>query len=533
MLGLQRLKVVRELSQKTPDWIHKDLFRILNKEDIWFAAYENIKGNKGALTPGVTAKTLDGTSMGTLRTIQNKVLEENYSFKPIKQTWIPKANGKLRPLGLPKPDDKIVQEVIRMVLEAVYEPIFDDRSFGFRSGKGVHDALKHVEERFRWVDWVIKGDIQNAYPTIDHKILRDLLRKRIDDPRFLHLINKSLKCEVYTNPDTLYSKIGVPQGSIVSPILANIYFHELDNWIIQKEKKYESEKSTKRNPKYRRIEHQISKISKQLDKLELNSKERKPLRRQIKALIQERNQVPSLMDSGIKVEFVRYADDWMIGVKGTSSLTKQIKEEVTEFFEKDLKQSLDSNKTKIINLKSGKVTFLGYDIFLPRNMKLVKYKMAGSKQTIRRQTPMLRFQIPINNILKRLKERGYITYKNDKWRPISKKGYTPLEDDVIVRHFSSVLRGLLNFYSGATDWSHLQYIHYILHMSCAMTLAHRHRLTSNKIFKKHGKRLEIVDKTVNPPKTLAYFPYRKSWKATDRKWLVAKEFLDPFTIYAN
>ena len=533
MLGLERLKVVRELGQKNSNWIHKDLFRILKKDDIWFAAYENIKGNKGALTPGITKETLDGTSIGTLRNLKEKVLEESYSFKPVKQTWIPKANGKLRPLGLPTPDDKIVQEVIRMVLEAVYEPIFDNRSFGFRSGKGVHDALKHVEERFRWVDWVIKGDIQNAYPTIDHKILRKLLGKRIEDSRFLNLINKSLKCGIYTNPETLYSKIGVPQGSIVSPILANIYFHELDTWIIQKEKEYFSEKSTKKNSKYRQLEYQISKISKQMDELELNSKERKDLRRQIKSLIQTRNETPSLADPGTKIEFVRYADDWMIGVKGPYSLAKQIKKEVTQLFEEELKQTLDPKKTQIINLRSGKVNFLGYNIFLPRNMKLVKYKVAGGKQTVRRQTAMLRFHVPVIHILQRLNERGYITYKNNKWRPTSKSGYTPLEDEVIVRHFASVWLGLLNFYSGATNWSHLQYIHYLLHMSCAMTLAHRHRSTSSKIFKKHGKNLDILDKTIDPPKKLAYFPYKKSWKVADRKWLVTKEFRDPFTIYAN
>ena len=193
MLGLERLKVIRKTSQEKPGWVHRDLFRILKKDDIWFAAYENIKGNKGGLTPGVTKETLDGTSIGTLRNLKQKVVEESYSFKPVKQTWTPKTNGKLRPLGLPTPDDKIVQEVIRMVLEAVYEPIFDDKSFGFRSGRGVHDALQYMEEKFRWVDWVIKGDIQNAYPTIDHTILRKILRERISDPRFLRLINKWLK----------------------------------------------------------------------------------------------------------------------------------------------------------------------------------------------------------------------------------------------------------------------------------------------------------------------------------------------------
>jgi len=166
-------------------------------------------------------------------------------------------------------------------------------------------------------------------------------------------------------------------------------------------------------------------------------------------------------------------------------------------------------------------------------MKLVKYKKQNGKQTIRRSTPRLRFQVPVDKVLKRLNERGYITYLNNKVRPVSKRSYTPLEDEVIVNHFKSVWTGLLNFYSGTTNWSHLQYIHYLLHMSCAMTLAHRHRSSSNKIFKKHGKRLEIMDKTGDTVKVIAYFPYRTSWKVSDQKWQYAKILKDPFTIYAN
>jgi group II intron reverse transcriptase/maturase len=530
MKGLKRLNEIRE----NPDWIHRDIFRILRKEDIWFAAYENVKGNKGALTPGVTKDTLDETSIGKLRLLQQDVLEERYRFKPVKQTWIPKANGKGLPTSFAlKFDDKIVQEVIRMVLEAVYEPIFDERSFGFRSGKGVHDALKYVEEEFRWVDWVIKGDIQNAYPTIDHSILRLLLSRKIDDPRFLRLINKSLKCGVYKNPQTVYSKLGVPQGSIVSPILANIYFHELDQWVNQKRKEYFSPKSTKRNQIYKKLQYQIKKASEKLDQTDPTSIEARNMLREMKGLIAQRNQTPSLLDPGVQVRYVRYADDWMIGVKGPCSLAKQLREEVDEFFETKLRQTLDPEKTKVINLRAGKVNFLGYDIFLPRNIKLVKYKRKGAKQTMRRQSPTLRFHLPVKKVLQRLNERGYITYTNNRWRPVSKSDYTPLDDEIIVRHFSSVWRGIRNFYSGTTNWSHLQYIHYLLHMSCAMSLGHRHRVSSRKIFQKHGKRLEIIDQSGETPKILAYFPYHTNWKVSDRKWQTAKTFRDPFTIYAN
>jgi group II intron reverse transcriptase/maturase len=533
MNGLERLRVVSELSRNKPEWIHKDIFRILHKEDIWYSAYENIKGNKGALTPGVMKETLDGTGRARLQKIQQKVLDESHRFQPVKQTWIPKANGKRRPLGLPTPNDKIVQEVIRMVLEAIYEPIFDKRSFAFRSGIGVHDALQYVEREFRWVDWIIKGDIRHAYPTIDHTILCEILSRRIQDPRFIRLIRKSLKGGVSVNPETLYSKLGVPQGSVVSPILTNIYYDELDKFVTQKGLEVYLEKSTKRHPKYKQLEHQIKKVSQQLDQIERNSEQHNNLTREVKRLIQQRNQTPSLLDQGIELKYVRYANNWIIGVKGPRKLAVQIREEVEEFFRIHLKQELDPDKTKIINLGTGKVSFLGYEIFLPRNMKLVKYKKQNGKQMVRNSTPTLRFQVPVDTVLKRLNERGYIAYLDNKIRPISKGSYTPLEDEVIVSHFRSVWLGLLNFYSGTTNWSHLQYIHYLLHMSCAMTLSHRHRSSCKKIFKKHGKRLEIMDSKAQTPKVIAYFPYKTSWKISDRKWQPAKTWKDPFTIYAN
>ncbi len=526
MKGLERLRVVRELSRNNPRWEHKELFRLLRKEDIWVTAYENIKGNKRALTSGVTRATLDGTSIQKLRKVQMEVLAERYQFKPAKQTWIGK------PLGIPTPDDKLVQEVIRMVLEAIYEPNFDDRSFGFRSGKGVHDALEYVEKQFRWADWVIKGDIKNAYPTIEHRKLCQILSLRIKDQRFMNLIQKSLKGGVSQNSQTIYSKLGVPQGSIVLPILANIYFNELDVWVTKKSQEVYKEKSLKGHPKYKQLEYQIQKISKQVNEFDRNSKERDQYVREIKRLIQERNQTPSLCDKGIEIQYTRYADDWIIGVKGPQKLAEQIKEEVGIFLWDHLKQELDPNKTKIINIRAGKFIFLGYDIFLPRNMKLVKYKGKG-KQTIRRSMPMLRLQLPIDKVTKRLQERGYIAYSKNQIRPISKGSYTPLEDEVIVNHFRSVWLGLLNFYSGSTNRSHLQYIHYLLHMSCAMTLAHRHRSSSNKIFKKHGKKLEIMDYKTDPPKIKASFPYHTSWKVSDKKWQCAMTFKDPFTIYAN
>lgn len=533
MKGLERLEVIQELSKKNPNWKHKELFRLLRKEDIWIAAYEKIKGNQGALKSGVTNDTLDGMGLTRLRKLQSSILDESYKFKPVKLAWIPKGNGQKYPLGIRTANDLIVEEVIRMILAAVYERNFDTRSFGFRPNLGVHDALEYVETHFRWVDWVIKSDIESAYPKMDYHRLCAILSKRIEDVKLMNLIRKSLKYGVFDNPQTRHSSLGVPQGSIVSPILANIYFNELDIWVTQKANEVHVPKLSTPHPEYKKLEYQIQKLSKELDKVNQNCPKRKQLTSQIKKLILERQQTPSLLDQGIEVIYTRYADDWIIGVKGPRRLAEQIKQKLGNFLLTDLKQKLNPDKTNITNIRAGKVCFLGYDIFLPRNAKMCKYKAGNGKQTMRKSTPTLRFNLPIDRVIKRLIESGYIIYKNNKIRPISKSSYSPLEDIVIVTHYKSVWLGLWNFYSGSTNRSHLQYIHYLLHMSCAMTLAHRHRSSSTKVFNKHGKNLEILDQKANPPKVIASFPYQTSWKNSDRKWHSAKSFKDPFCIYDN
>lgn len=196
MKAIERLSVIRHKNKINKDWKHKELFRILRKDDIWIAAYKNIKSNKGTLTPGITKETLDGISLKRLGRLSEKVVNESYQFNAVNEIKIPKLDSQKRPLGLLTANDKIVQEVIRMILEAIYEPCFSKQSFGFRQGLGTHDVLEHIESKFRWVDWVIEGDIEGAYPTIDHKQLRKILSEKIQDVKFINLICKLLKCGV-------------------------------------------------------------------------------------------------------------------------------------------------------------------------------------------------------------------------------------------------------------------------------------------------------------------------------------------------
>jgi len=532
MTKLERLIAISKLSQKDPKWVHKDIFRILNNDLIWITAYEKLKGNKGALTPGSTPETMDGMSLERLKRLKEEVCSEAYTFKAVKLTYIPLAGGKRRPLGLPTANDKIVQEVMRMILDAIYEPVFSELSFGFRTGLGCHDALDHVEQRFCWVDYIVEGDIAQAYPTIDHHILVKILRKRINDPRFIRLIWKLLGCGVLDEDLIKWSKTGVPQGSIVSPILANIYYHELDEFVLTIKERTETPQLNKKNLKsreYKALEYKINKVYKEMRNHEPHSFERQELTKDLKSLRQQRLETEGLKEKIVRIEYVRYADDWMIGVAGDRKLALQIKAQIAHFMKHSLLQELHPVKTKVTDLRVGNAHFLGYEIFLPRNRPISIYKGKGV-QTIRRGQPQLRFDIPISKIIDRYAQRGYLKKLTDKVRPISRASYTGLEDHVIVNHYRKIWFGLLNYYSGCTNRGRLQYIHYLLHMSCAMTLAHRHRTSSSKIFKKHGKKLSI--KVPHTDKTIS-FPYKTSWKKSERKWLCGKEVPIPTHRYAN
>nr|QVO51157.1 hypothetical protein [Ulva compressa] len=530
MKGLERIKVIRNFSKKDSTWVHKDLFRILKHDDIWILAYENLKSNKGALTPGINPSTLDGMSLERLQNIKQQVLNESYKFKPVKQIMIPKSKGKWRPLGLPSANDKIVQEIIRLILEAVYEPNFDENSYGFRTGRGVHDALSHVDKTFRWMDWVLEGDIEGAYPSINHRILCNLIEKRINDTRFVNLIRKALNCGVLIEKTISHFSVGVPQGSIVSPILSNIYFHELDVWVKQKAKELYKAPSKLKSSEYKRIEKLIAKYSKQMQSLKKDSEEHKNLLRKLKQARKTRLNIPSQKHTRVEVVYVRYADDWMIGVSGDKEIAQKLLKDVKDFFNETLNQKLHPEKTKLTNLRKGKAYFLGYEIFLPAKNPITSSVFSGT-HTRRRGNPKLRFDIPVNELISKMVQKGYVSRLKKGVRPISKSSYVTLEDHVIVNHFRSVCLGILNFYSGCNQPKRLQYIHYLLHMSCAMTLAHRHRTSSKQIFTKHGRRLTV--KIPNNKEKTVSFPHRTSWSINDASWSTGKTFKDPFSTYAN
>lgn len=532
--GLKRLIEIGKLSKKKgPLWKHKDLFRILNKIDIWISAYDKVRSSTGALTPGVNQETAEGFSIKKLEIIKNLVLQEKYEFSSVKEIHIPKSNGKKRPLGIPVFSDKVVQEVIRLILDAIYEPNFHENSFGFRTNRGPHDALSYIEENFRWCSYVIEGDIKEAYPSISHSILIRILQESISDERFINLIRKLLKTGVLRNKQIIKSYFGTPQGSVVSPILANVYFNKLDNEVNKISEEVFLPKSNRRNSIYKNLSYKISRKFDELHTLQdKHSLTYRTLIKDIKKLQEERRSVPSLINKGVRVRYVRFADDWVIGIEGPKKIASEVLDRVQSFLKTELALTLSPNKTKITCLHRGTVSFLGYNIFLPRNRPITKVK-----GITRRGNSMLRFEPQMDKILPRLCNRGFITHLKQGYRPVSKKDITHLEDHVIVGYFSSVWLGIYNYYSGSTNRSRLLYLQLLLLRSCAMTLGHRHRISSKKAFTKHGNNLLVtvtrMENDIPITSVNVSFPLLRIGKIESKKWNTNTSFRDPLSIKIN
>mgnify|MGYP001158130608 CR=1 FL=1 len=489
--GIHRIETIRKLNIDNPDWVNQDLYRLLYSHELYVIAYERIKSKAGNMTAGSDGTTIDGFSNDAIYNIIDSMRNQSYRFNPAKRVEIPKANGKKRPLGIAPPRDKIVQEIIKTILEAIYEPRFSKDSHGFRENLGCHTALKEFRANWSGVNWIIEGDIKGFFDNISHVKLINILRKRINDERFIDLIQKALKAG-YLEFGVLHNTIvGTPQGSIVSPILANIYLHEFDIFVNEEiVKKHSKGDSKKLNPKYRSLASKISYRKKKLDCTE--GAERDDLLYEIKALSKELYDTPASAndDSYIRVKYIRYADDWMIGVNGSQELATTFRQMCADFLNQDLKLELSFEKTHIRHAKSEEAFFLGTRLKVGSDggTKVATVKRGSStfRKRVTGWTPIMK--APIDKIIKKLFEKGFCTHDG---KPKSKDGWIGFDDIQIVELYNGVWRGLLNYYSFVDNKNSLRNVQYILHHGAAKTLAGKHRSSVRKIFKKHGNSLNI------------------------------------------
>ncbi len=309
------LEKIRQNSQRNPDEIFTRLYRYLLRPDIYYLAYQHLYANSGASTKGINGDTADGFSEKKIKDIIKSLSNESYTPNPVRRTYIKKTNGKMRPLGIPTFTDKLIQEVLRMILEAVYEPIFLDCSHGFRPKRSCHTALKGITKGFNGIRWFVEGDLKGCFDNINHQALVDIIGKKIKDARIIKLVYKLLKAGYVEDWKYNATYSGTPQGGIVSPLFANIYLHELDKFVTQLAKEFKQPRAQWHTTEYNRITTELSKISRALKTAD--ESEKTTLLGQRKILRAELLKTPCKSQTDKKIKYIRYADDFLIGVNGS------------------------------------------------------------------------------------------------------------------------------------------------------------------------------------------------------------------------
>src|SRR3954447_15593222 len=331
-----------------------DVYRQLFNPELFLQSYARLYRNDGAMTKGVTAENVDGMSLGKINGIIDQLRYERYRWSPVRRVYIPKPKGGSRPLGIPTWSDKLLQDVVRAILEAYYEPRFSDQSHGFRPGRGCHTALARVKKAWTGTKWFIEGDIRGCFNNIGHETLMGILGHDITDGRFLRLIRNLLRAGYLEDWRLQPTLSGSPQGGTVSPILSNIYLDRLDQFVEQTLiPEYTRGNRRAANPTYNRLSHRAW-YCRTIGNVE-----------EAKALEQARRALPSNDPNDPdyrRLHYIRYADDFLLGFAGPKSEAEAIRDRLSAFLAQELGLELSAEKTPITHASTEKARFLGYDI---------------------------------------------------------------------------------------------------------------------------------------------------------------------------
>jgi group II intron reverse transcriptase/maturase len=446
-----------------------ELYRQMFNRDLYLLAYGRIYANHGAMTPGPSAETADGMSEDTIDQIIEAMRHERYRFGPVRRIYIPKKNGKLRPLGLPSWSDKLVGEVVRLLLEAYYEPTFSDHSHGFRPGRGCHTALREVERTWTGTTWFIEGDISDCFGSLDHEIMVRILSEKIHDNRFLRLIKQMLKAGYLEDWKYHQTLSGAPQGGVVSPILSNIYLHKLDVFVeTVLIPQHTRGTQRRRNPEYERRRHRMTQA-----RARGNQDEVRDLRRSLRRL-------PSVdpHDPGYRrLRYTRYADDHLLGFTGPKAEAEAIKDQLARFLRDDLALELNPDKTLITHARTRAARYLGYEIIVQHRDD----KLTNGRRSVNGAVAL---RIPLDEI--KAKRAPYRRHGKPWHRPALQN----LNDYDIVATFGAEYRGIVGYYLLATDVWRLRDLRWHAETSMLKTLAAKHQSTVSKMATKHQAKIE-------------------------------------------
>jgi group II intron reverse transcriptase/maturase len=446
------------------------VYRHLFNRNLYLAAYSKLYQNKGALTKGTTEETIDGMSLERIDAIISEMRSERFRFTPSRRVWVEKKNGNKRPLGIPNFRDKLVQEVMRGILEAYYEPQFSQNSHGFRPERGCHTALNQIRQQFKATSWFIEGDIHGCFDNINHNHLMEILGQKIHDNRLLNLIQNGLKAGVLDNWVYTATHSGTPQGSVISPLLANIYLNGLDQYV-EKTLLPEHNKGIEknRNPKARQYEYLIRKAKADNDTAKL------------KRLITEQRNIPSkdAQDPTFRrLRYVRYADDFILSFIGSRAEAEQIKRKIAHYLENILKLELSEEKTLITSGRKGKAWFLGYVVSIHQaDNKLSKRK----DETLKRRSINGSVRLGIPYRLTHTKSKKYTV----NGKPIHRKELTRNSVAEILLQYQTEYRGLVNFYQYAEDIHQLNSLKFIMEQSMMKTIASKLKISVSQAYRKY------------------------------------------------
>jgi group II intron reverse transcriptase/maturase len=465
-----------------------ELYRQLFNPGLYLLAYGRVYANHGAMTPGADGETADGMSPARIGRITDALRHERYRFQPVKRIYIPKKSGKKRPLGLPSWSDKVVGEVIRLLLEAYYEPQFSDLSHGFRPGRGCHTALSKVADTWTGTTWFIEGDISDCFGSLDHEVLLSALAENIHDNRFLRLIKQMLQAGYLEDWVWNATMSGAPQGGVVSPVLSNIYLDRLDKFVeTVLIPEYTRGAGRAVNPAYARVISAIKRARKRGD------------RAAIRRLRKQRRGMPTgnPRDPGFRrLRYARYADDHLLGFTGPRAEAEQIKTRLAQFLRDDLKLELNQDKTLITHARTGAATFLGYQITVQHSLD--RPHVNG----------VVRLRVP--KAVVKAKCAPYLRHG----KPVHRPRLMNRDDRTVIGTYGAEYRGLVQYYLLASDVWRFNRLEWAAGTSMLKTLATRHGSTVTKMARKYKARID----TPHGPRTC----FEATTERAGRKPLVAR-----------
>jgi group II intron reverse transcriptase/maturase len=445
----------------------EDVYRQLFNPSLYLRAYGRIYRNDGAMTCGATAETVDGMSQEKIAAIIEQLRHERYRWTPVRRVYIPKPKGGTRPLGVPTWSDKLLQEVIRSILEAYYEPQFSSFSHGFRPQRGCHTALIQIQKTWVGTKWFIEGDIKGFFDNIDHEVLLSILRDKIHDGRFLRLIGDLLRAGYLEDWSFRPTRSGTPQGGIVSPILSNIYLDRFDRFVQTELIPAHTRGSRRKRTKaYRHVEHKLAKAREREDGEAIRG-----LRKALRETPTYDYQDPAYA----RLRYVRYADDFLLGFAGTKEEALAIKSKLRDWLKGNLKLELSEDKTLITHAGTEEAKFLGYE---------VSVFWSDTRPSVNGN---IRLAIPEGKV------QGACSRYMRGGKPIHRAELVNDSNYDIIARYGIEYRGLMNYYILAHNLERMTKIHWVMRRSLLMTLANKHRSSVAKMVRRFSSEVLTPD----------------------------------------